>query len=501
MNNILYTNFDDILHNLAGYLDIPETYFERAKSRYESIGTWLGRPESEVSKFNPVVFPQGSFSLGTVIKPTSDKDDYDIDLVCRLQLNKSNLSQKQLKEVIGRELVGYVEARNMTSPAEERRRCWRLDYADQDVHFHLDVLPSIPDDGFLEGEAIAITDNQLSNYSSISSDWPRCNPIDYLKWFRERMEVQLQIMLKEFADTLKANVEDVPEYKIKTPLQRSIQILKRHRDITYKGNPDNKPISILITTLAGQAYENESSVTEALQNIVMKMREFIEDRNGVSWVANPVNSAENFADKWEQYPKRKDDFFDWLDSVEADIAFLFKSEDIFALKEIFNSRFGESVSNFVTKDMSEDHQISKTIDRKSVAIIDPRKFVVSHKEIPTWNMKLDKKVHVITEVIQDGWRPKRISNGDTISKHRSLRFTALTDAKKPYDVYWQVVNTGQEAKEAVSLRGEFYDSHIRKGRKIRNESTLYQGMHWVECFIVKEDVCVAQSGEFVINIS
>jgi hypothetical protein len=69
----------------------------------------------------------------------------------------------------------------------------------------------------------------------------------------------------------------------------------------------------------------------------------------------------------------------------------------------------------------------------------------------------------------------------------------------PYEVYWQVVNTGQEAHRAGQLRGDFYDSSS-SGRS-RTESTLYQGMHWVEGFIVKDSVCVARTGEFVVNIS
>lgn len=501
MNRLLNSNLNNILQNLTEWLDIPETYFERAESRYKAIGTWLGRPESVVSAYDPDVFPQGSFSLGTVIKPTTDEDDYDIDLVCRLRAKKSHLSQKRLKELVGQELEDYVNAHRMSSPAEERRRCWRLDYADRDVHFHLDVLPAVPDSELSQDEAIAITDNQMPNYSYISANWPRCNPVDYLRWFRQRMEVRLQIMRKEFAEARKANIEDVPEYKIKTPLQKSIQILKRHRDITYDGHPDDKPISILITTLAAQGYENESDVTESLQNIVLKMREFTEDRDGVLWVANPVNPTENFADKWQQYPRRKEAFFDWLDCVEVDIVSLFATRDVKSLREILRSRFGENAANTATKDVTSSYQFLESSKPLVAALDAPIRFAVAHKEKPTWEMRLDKKVHVIAEVIRDGFRPTKISDGDTIRKHHSLRFTAFTDVKKPYEVYWQVVNTGQEAQEAQCLRGEFYESHIRKGRRIRKESTLYQGMHWVECFIVKKDVCVARSGEFVINIS
>jgi hypothetical protein len=62
------------------------------------------------------------------------------------------------------------------------------------------------------------------------------------------------------------------------------------------------------------------------------------------------------------------------------------------------------------------------------------------------------------------------------------------------------VNTDDEARSANSLRGGYYDGVIEKGGRVRQESTLYSGMHWVECFIVKNGVCVARSGEFVVNI-
>jgi hypothetical protein len=75
----------------------------------------------------------------------------------------------------------------------------------------------------------------------------------------------------------------------------------------------------------------------------------------------------------------------------------------------------------------------------------------------------------------------------------------VTNVPKPYKVFWQVVNTGAEARNANQLRGDFYDSD-KSGRQ-REEDTAYTGMHWVECFIIKDDVCVARSGEFVVNIA
>ena len=94
-----------------------------------------------------------------------------------------------------------------------------------------------------------------------------------------------------------ASVDEVPDYKVKTPLQRATQLLKRHRDTMFNGDED-KPISIIITTISAHAYNGEQTICETLRTILKNMHLFVENRHGVNWVMNPVNPMENFADKW-----------------------------------------------------------------------------------------------------------------------------------------------------------------------------------------------------------
>lgn len=49
-------------------------------------------------------------------------------------------------------------------------------------------------------------------------------------------------------------------------------------------------------------------------------------------------------------------------------------------------------------------------------------------------------------------------------------------------------------------RGNFQAQTAGVGGLIRKEVTGYTGSHWVECFIVTNDVCVARSGIFKVNI-
>jgi len=295
-----------ILEKVAEALDIPEALHEKAISKYEEVGQWLEAPDSPLLVYEPEVFPQGSFVLGTVTPPLSEKEEFDIDSVGRLLIEKTNVSQAELKAMVGDRLK---ERRDFREILEESRRCWTLHFGEG---FHLDVLPAIPD---LEGrpESILITDRKLRL-------WQHSNPRGYASWFRDRTQPLFHERRRALAASLRLSVEEVPAWKVKTPLQRAIQILKRHRDIYFKNDADDKPVSIIITTLAGKAYRGEPDLWRTLTSGLRDMPDFIEVRNGVYWVPNPVNDKENFADKWAEHPERREKFMAWLAQAEEDFA-------------------------------------------------------------------------------------------------------------------------------------------------------------------------------------
>ena len=110
------------------------------------------------------------------------------------------------------------------------------------------------------------------------------------------MAVVFEERRRQLARKARASVEEIPEYRVRTPLQSAIQILKRHRDVMFVDRADEKPISIVLTTLAAHAYQQETTIAGALYSVLDLMHAFIENRQGVVWVANPTDPAENFAD-------------------------------------------------------------------------------------------------------------------------------------------------------------------------------------------------------------
>ncbi|KQM26773.1 MULTISPECIES: nucleotidyltransferase domain-containing protein [unclassified Sphingomonas] len=333
MPNSLTASSRRYIEALADELDISDTRYRQAEQSYMSLGQWLNRPDSTISRYDPVVYVQGSFGLGTVIRPLNEAEEYDVDSVCELKLlSKNQKTQQQLKMLLGLEIEAYRKSKTMVKPLHEGRRCWTLNYADE-AQFHMDIVPALPNgaavrklletyrmDAKWTGTAIAITDNERSDYRQITDDWPRSNPKGYLEWFKSRIIVVLNERKRVLAKSLNASVEKIPDYKVRTPLQASIMILKRHRDIMFEKDAINCcPISIIITTLAAHAYGGQEDVGDALLAILTGMETYIlRDRNGRALIPNPTDPMENFADKWEKHPERERAFFKWLRQAQAD---------------------------------------------------------------------------------------------------------------------------------------------------------------------------------------
>jgi hypothetical protein len=356
VNEELFMN--GLLEGMIELLDIPESYYGLAVERARSLEAWLRRDASSIAQFDPDVFPQGSFRYGTVIRPLLASDFYDLDLVCAMQLTKDSVTQKKVKELLGKEIKAYAEAKQFNEPAEEKHRCWRLNYADG-VSFHMDILPSVPEDrrtimaiiehsvpGALAEHAIAITDRRHPSYQLIDPRWFSSNPRGIAHWFEERAwKAARRRIAKLVENRVYASVEEVPPYEWKTPLQRSIQILKRHRDVMFRDDRDLAPISMIITTLAAHSYGGETELYPALTGILERMPNFI--RSNRPRVPNPVNPAEDFADRWSGDQRYEDNFWLWHEQVKADLSQL--------LGFIDESRLLREVRRRFQLDLTEKH--------------------------------------------------------------------------------------------------------------------------------------------------
>jgi hypothetical protein len=352
---------------LLDKIELPHALYKKAKARYSNLNEWLTVEDTKVSNHSPEIFPQGSFRLGTAIYPINPDDAYDLDLGLKLRsgIDKSNMSQSGLRSLVKEDLDKYVKSKNIKDKVETKKRCWCINYQDQ-ISFHMDIVPGIPEDqnqkslllenmlsqsvyfneelaANVSDNAMAITDTERPTYHIISNDWEPSNPQGYALWFDSRVKLGTEALNESVILNKAATIEDLKPYEWNSPLQNSIKLLKRHRDTIYKDpkDHDSKPISIIITTLAANAYQGETSIEDTLTSILDNMDSFINDTGKL--IPNPVDANEDFADKWysknHNYLDLESNFRDWLKRAKNDFRLLLQEDSKILFESSVSRKF------------------------------------------------------------------------------------------------------------------------------------------------------------------
>ena len=115
--------------------------------------------------------------------------------------------------------------------------------------------------------------------------------------------------------------------------------------------------------------------------------------------------------------------------------------------------------------------------------------------------KVDLKytLEIDSNVIQKGFRDKFLSailrDNAWLLPERKLAFFIKTPPPiSSYEVYWKVRNVGSEAIKRKQVRGQILKDD---GSGTRVEHTRFHGEHYVECYIIQNNICVARDDMLV----
>lgn len=345
-SNVRKSQLIGILETVCQELELSDTQYKNAESRYKAVGDWLS--SSENAQFHDAeIYPQGSFAIRTTVKPLGS-EEHDLDLVCHVPKFSPNAQPSELKRLIGDRLRANATYSGML---EEKPRCWRITYANE---FHLDITPSTYNPICSRGGEL-VPDKKLNK-------WKPSNPRGYRVWFEDRAKLQPRFLLLEssLAKALQ-QIEDLPgPTKFKGFLARIVQLCKRHRDVWFSTRDSAlAPISIILTTLLAKSYlycvenvpcENEFDL---LVEVLRHAESFIEIKlkDGL-WqycVWNDTTLHENFAEKWNHDTRLADNFFSWHKQALADFGNLPLVSGLDQIKQSLSPVLGENV---VSKAMS-----------------------------------------------------------------------------------------------------------------------------------------------------
>src|SRR5207237_908978 len=125
---------------------------------------------------------------------------------------------------------------------------------------------------------------------------------------------------------------------------------------------------------------------------------------------------------------------------------------------------------------------------------------IAHGQVPPWPLSKAYSTQ-LTCGVHSAKHAKKAWNltKRSVPKRIWLRFSVKTDAPPPFEVHWQVINTGSEASQASGLRGGFYSGE-GAGGIVRWETTSYRGTHLVEAFVLRSGQCVSRSGQMRVQI-
>ncbi len=332
---------DEILLYVCERLQLTDTQHADAVRSYQAVGEWLQAPGSPFYYLEARIHPQGSMALGTTVKPRH-QEEFDLDLVLEM-LRWSDGPLSLYQATLGRLLAhGDYAAR-----VEPLRRCIRLHYAGQ---FHLDVLPARLDP-IRGGTCIEVPDRKLRC-------WKPSNPRGFRAWFEACSELRVH---------MRADQEPVPgngNARSKTPLQRSVQLLKRRRDVLFEPDAEVAPRSVMLTTLAGEAFNGSDSTALGLLEILEKL----EDRIEAAWpghirVLNPTNPDECFSEIWDREPGGYRAFVHYVRDFRSRFVELLSRSGLEGVTTLAGELFGEELAQAAAKRVTERVRVVKDSGR------------------------------------------------------------------------------------------------------------------------------------------
>ena len=181
------------------------------------------------------------------------------------------------------------------------------------------------------------------------------------------------------------------------------------------------------------------------------------------------------------------------------------AKDNILAKNIINNftPFSDSKEFYVTS--TRYSQLSQKQD--NVKVEQPSLFpALPHREKLPWILPNKCICSIKCQYSLDDENYVDYEEGTILPKHASLIFvpSLLPQGWKEANVKWQVTNTGVEAAAKGQLRGGIESSNVflKQGKYIgRRESTEYHGVHYIQCFFVKNNKdCVAMSRYLEVRI-
>ncbi len=392
---------------------------------------------------------QGSVAMSTVTQ--NQKNDYDIDVAIVFdETNLNGLGATAVKNMVVCALK--KKCTNFKQEPEALTNCVRIVYSD---NYHID---------FAIYKRIKNKDGSYS-YEHAGSQWRSRNPRAINNWFKDE--------IKEHGEKLRQAV-------------RLSKMFSKSRESW------NMPGGLIQSVLCEEKIQDYSRMDEMFY-YTMKA---VQDRLAKSIeVDNPTDSTQSLLlkqkdrDKMNNLCNRLKDKLDKLEVLFNDECS--KQEAIEAWNEFFKHDYWTYSEETENRAYSlNESRLMETYNCNFMEYDDTEENIYNIMPVnQIYYIKLDCKVRDSNGTMI---KLSTLNNsGKKVPLKRTLEFYLDENrVPNPYKVFWKVKNEGLEAIKENCIRGEIFEN-VGDNPEVMNEVSSFAGKHYVECYIVKNGVCVA----------
>jgi hypothetical protein len=451
---------NDFNEFLDSEVNLNQTRLDRLEQSVGAIENFLANHETFKNIFLDTI-PAGSWAHRTIIRPVRDNDEFDADMLLYIK----ECPDWKPKDYLENLWAAFRSSGLYKPKAERMTRCVRIDY---ECDFHIDVVP------YLERAGSHYITNRRTPEGV--GRFEASDPEKFTAWIDERQRLTNGHFIKV------------------------IRLIKYLRD--FKDTFSCKSI-ILMTLLGNQVNAIEASNSPELYKdipttLITLLEKLAADLpETMPAVMDPAETGENFSDRYAD-EWNYENFRSCIKSYARRARSAYDEEDretsIILWRDIFGKKFKSDV--VIGKALGEAFPASVPWSGEQFIDQPPYKFPI--RIDPRFHVRITGRVTGFSKgqfTRRNGFRQFELAKqGNFVPKNRSLRFSVTTDIQESFTVYWKVRNGGSEANKSEQLRGEISED---EGNRQKTETTSYAGSHYVECYIVKNNVVVAQDRQVV----
>ncbi len=446
----LVNNFKDFLEN---EVNLNATRLSRLNASVNAVTNFLRGSDMFATYFGDTI-SQGSYAHRTIIRPVQDYEDFDADILFFLD-EVSGWEAKDYVQNLYTCLRGSPVYRDKVS---RKTRCVTVNYAGD---FHIDVVPFLA-----RHEKRYVTNRHENNYEET-------NPEGYNDWLEEKHRTSNYHLVKV------------------------IRLVKYLRN--YKKSFDVK--SVVLNVLLGGRVNDAALLAEpncyadvptTLRTVMNRLSEYVHVNVIMPTILDPSGTGENFGDRWDQdkysnFRAQIIRYAEWIDDayLEQD-----KPESVRKWRKIFGDAF------------PEEPAAQKSSGLVKSAFFPPASYRDTEEDLSDHGIAVaiqpEYKVRITGRVMRKhGFRDYKLSSsGSKVQIGRRMEFQITQcDVPEPVRIYWKIKNNGDEARRNDCIRGQI---ESRGNVRAIQEPTAFAGPHYVECYVVKNGVCVAKDRQEVI---